>query len=81
MLATGGSAIRAIETLVQHGVNPSKILFLNLLAAPEGIERILKAFPQLRIVTGEIDEGLDGNKFIKPGLGDFGCLYFGTGDK
>eukprot|EP00158_Paraphelidium_tribonemae_P006292 Partr_v1_DN27765_c0_g1_i1_m67263 putative uridine kinase len=81
MLATGGSAIMAIRTLLDHGVPESRILFLNLLAAPEGIDKVLAAHPQLKIVTAEIDEGLDEKKYIVPGLGDFGCLYFGTGDK
>jgi len=76
--ATGGSVIRAIEVLLEHGVKQDRIVFLNLVAAPEGIERLVKSFPQVRIVTAEVDEGLNSNKFIVPGLGDFGCRYFGT---
>lgn len=68
MLATGGSAIKAVEVLIENGVDPGKILFLNLLAAPEGIKRMLSTFPQLRIVTVEIDEGLNDQKYIIPGL-------------
>jgi len=78
MLATGGSAVKAIDVLVEHGVKPERVLFLNLLCAPEGIQRVLEAYPQVRLVTAEVDEGLDEKKYIKPGLGDFGCLYFGT---
>jgi uracil phosphoribosyltransferase len=78
MLATGGSAILAIDTLVQNGVRPDKIVFLNFLASPEGIRNVLLRFPDITIVTSEIDKGLDERKYIVPGLGDFGCLYFGT---
>lgn len=78
MLATGGSAIRAIDTLVENGVQADRILFLNLLAAPEGITNILEHYPQIKIVTAEVDKCLNEKKYIVPGLGDFGCLYFGT---
>jgi uracil phosphoribosyltransferase len=78
MLATGGSAIKAIEVLLQHGVPQSKIIFVNLVAAPEGINALLDAHPQVKIITAAIDEGLDERKYIVPGLGDFGCRYFGT---
>ncbi|KAJ1929680.1 Uracil phosphoribosyltransferase, synthesizes UMP from uracil [Tieghemiomyces parasiticus] len=80
MLATGGSAIRAIQVLLDHGVQEDRILFLNLLCAPEGVEAVVSRFPQLQIITGDIDAGLDEHKFITPGLGDFGCRYFGTDD-
>jgi uracil phosphoribosyltransferase len=78
MLATGGSAAKAIEVLLQHGVKEEKILFLNLIAAPEGIREITQAFPRVHIVTTEIDEKLNDVKFIIPGIGDFGDRYFGT---
>ncbi|KAL7751802.1 hypothetical protein RI367_002802 [Sorochytrium milnesiophthora] len=78
MLATGGSACKAIEVLLENGVREERILFLNLLACPEGIEKVIKQFPKLKIVTADIDEQLDDKKFIIPGLGDFGCRYFGT---
>ncbi|KAJ1962270.1 Uracil phosphoribosyltransferase, synthesizes UMP from uracil [Dispira parvispora] len=78
MLATGGSAIRAIEVLLEHGVQEEHILFLNLLCSPEGIRAVLDKFPKLQIITSDVDDGLDDNKFIMPGLGDFGCRYFGT---
>ncbi|KAJ1967006.1 hypothetical protein H4R35_006840 [Dimargaris xerosporica] len=76
--ATGGSAIRAIQVLLDHGVQEERILFLNLLCAPEGIRAVMDQYPQMQIITAEIDDGLDENKFIAPGLGDFGCRYFGT---
>ncbi len=78
MLATGGTAIKAIQVLILHGVNPLNILFLNLIACPEGISNVMSKFPDIKIVTAEIDEGLNEKKFIIPGLGDFGCRYFGT---
>ncbi|RHZ75411.1 hypothetical protein Glove_214g25 [Diversispora epigaea] len=76
MLATGGSAIKAIEVLLSNGVAEEKILFLNLLAAPEGIIAVTSKFSKLKIITAFIDEGLDNKKYIVPGLGDFGDRYF-----
>ncbi|KAI8925253.1 uracil phosphoribosyltransferase-domain-containing protein [Entophlyctis helioformis] len=78
MLATGGSANKAIEVLLSHGVQENRILFVNLICCPEGIEAVLSAHPNIKIITAEIDQGLDENKYIIPGLGDFGCRYFGT---
>lgn len=78
MLATGGSAVTAIKSLKTKGVHESNIIFVNLVSCPEGIQRLLDLFPDLRIFTGMIDEGLNDQKFIVPGLGDFGDLYFGT---
>ncbi|TPX56967.1 hypothetical protein PhCBS80983_g04156 [Powellomyces hirtus] len=72
MLATGGSANKAIEVLLDHGVPEENILFVNLICAPEGIEKMLAVYPKIKIVTAEIDAGLDENKYIIPGLGDFG---------
>ncbi|KAJ3169168.1 Uracil phosphoribosyltransferase, synthesizes UMP from uracil [Geranomyces variabilis] len=81
MLATGGSANKAIEVLLDHGVPEERILFVNLICAPEGIDTVLGAHPKIKIVTAEIDSGLDERKWIIPGLGDFGCRYFGTEEK
>ncbi|KAI9098329.1 uracil phosphoribosyltransferase-domain-containing protein [Phlyctochytrium arcticum] len=78
MLATGGSANKAIEVLLNHGVTEEQIIFVNLICAPEGIAKVLEKYPRLKIVTAEIDAGLDENRYIVPGLGDFGCRYFGT---
>ncbi|KAJ3055265.1 Uracil phosphoribosyltransferase, synthesizes UMP from uracil [Rhizophlyctis rosea] len=80
MLATGGSANKAIEVLLSHGVEEDKILFVNLISAPEGITKMVEAYPKVKIICGEIDQGLDENKYIVPGIGDFGCRYFGTLD-
>ncbi|MBD3305721.1 uracil phosphoribosyltransferase [candidate division KSB3 bacterium] len=78
MLATGGSAIETIRVLKERGVQESKIIFINLVAAPEGIEAVLSAYPGIRIITAEIDGGLNAQAYILPGLGDFGDIYFGT---
>ncbi|KNE60878.1 uracil phosphoribosyltransferase [Allomyces macrogynus ATCC 38327] len=78
MLATGGSAIKAIEVLLETGVHEDRIVFLNLLAVPDGIDAVLARFPKLRIVTADVDPGLNDKKFIVPGLGDFGDRYFGS---
>ncbi|CAG8564244.1 14269_t:CDS:2 [Cetraspora pellucida] len=72
MLATGGSAIKAIEVLISYGVKEDKILFLNLIAAPEGIQAVISKFSKLKIITAFIDQGLNEKKYIIPGLGDFG---------
>ncbi|KAI9716298.1 MAG: Uracil phosphoribosyltransferase, synthesizes UMP from uracil [Chrysothrix sp. TS-e1954] len=62
MLATGGSALMAVEVLIKHGVPEEHILFLNLIASPEGVSNFAKRFPKLRVVTAFIDQGLDSNK-------------------
>ena len=76
MLATGGSAVDAIETLKKKGVK--KIKFLCIISAPEGIDTINKIHPDVEIYTASIDEGLNENKYIIPGLGDAGDRIFGT---
>ncbi|KAI0999248.1 Uracil phosphoribosyltransferase [Podosphaera aphanis] len=76
MFATGGSATMAVEVLISRGVPEERILFLNLIATPEGIESFAKRFPKLRVVTAFIDKGLDAKKYIVPGLGDFGDRFY-----
>lgn len=76
MLATGGSAIKAIEVLLEHGVPENRIIFLNLIASPTGIRSMLDAYPQVRIVTAWVDEGLNDRKFIIPGLGGKSSVRF-----
>ena len=78
MLATGGSAVETIRVLKERGVEENKIIFINLVAAPEGIEHVLTAYPEVRIITAEVDEGLNELAYIIPGLGDYGDIYFGT---
>ena len=76
MLATGGSAIMAIEHLRKMGIKD--ITFLNLVASPEGIEALLAADPDVHIYTCAIDERLNEDAYIIPGLGDAGDRIFGT---
>jgi len=76
MFATGGSATMAVEVLISRGVPEGRILFLNLIASPEGIEGFAKKFPKLRVVTAFIDQGLDAKNYIVPGLGDFGDRFY-----
>lgn len=76
MLATGGSAIDAIQLLKEKGVK--KIKFLSIIAAPEGIERVNREYPDVEIFCAKIDECLNETKYIVPGLGDAGDRIFGT---
>ncbi|XP_028765081.1 uridine kinase-like protein 2, chloroplastic [Neltuma alba] len=78
VLGTGNSASQAIELLIRNGVPESRIIFLNLISAPEGIHRVCKRFPYLKIVTSEIEVGLNEEFRVIPGLGEFGDRYFGT---
>ncbi|OLY82016.1 Uracil phosphoribosyltransferase 1 [Smittium mucronatum] len=80
MLATGGSAIATIRVLLDANVAQDRIVFINLIASPEGIHNITREFPKIVIITAEIDQTMDENKYIVPGLGDFGDRYFGTDD-
>lgn len=76
MLATGGSGSHAINFLKENGAD--NIRFVSLICAPEGIERLQADHPDVPIITAAIDEKLNENAFIVPGLGDAGDRYFGT---
>ena len=76
MLATGGSAAAAIQMLKDKGCK--KIHFMCIIAAPEGIEAMQKAHPDVDIYVGAKDEKLNSNAYIVPGLGDAGDRIFGT---
>jgi uracil phosphoribosyltransferase len=76
MLATGGSAHDAISYLKKQGAE--KILFMCLISAPEGISHLLEHHPDVHIVTAAVDEKLNDDAFIVPGLGDAGDRIFGT---
>jgi uracil phosphoribosyltransferase len=78
MLATGGSAVAAIQCLIQHGVNPDKLILANMICAPEGLRILAKQYPMVKIVTASVDETLNEEKFIVPGLGDYGDRFFNT---
>ncbi len=67
--ATGGSAIKAIEVLIDHGVPQERIIFLNLVASPEGLKAMYDAYPKVKVVTAWVDEALNDKKYIVPGLG------------
>lgn len=77
MLATGGSAVATIDILKRWGV--SNIKFVGILAAPEGIQLMQASHPEVPIHLGVIDERLNENGYIMPGLGDAGDRQFGTG--
>jgi uracil phosphoribosyltransferase len=92
MLATGGSALMAVDVLKSKGVPEDRILFLNLIASPEGAAKFAQRFPKVRIVTAFVDQGLNEKKYvlfpnliklanticsyIVPGLGDFGDRFY-----
>jgi len=76
MFATGGSATMAVEVLISKGVPEERILFLNLIASPQGIRSFAERFPKLRIVTAFVDQGLNEKNYIIPGLGDFGDRFY-----
>ena len=76
MLATGGSAVDAIAQIKKSGV--TKIKFLAIIAAPEGIERVEKEHPDVQIYCATVDSHLNENGYIVPGLGDAGDRIFGT---
>lgn len=76
MLATGGSACDAIRMIKQHG--GKKIKFMCIIAAPEGLERLRKAHPDIQIYVGHLDRQLNEHAYILPGLGDAGDRIFGT---
>ncbi|MBO6576754.1 MAG: uracil phosphoribosyltransferase [Rhodothermales bacterium] len=78
MLATGGSAVGAIDVLKRRGARD--IRFICLVAAPEGVTRLNEAHPDVPIITAALDRQLDGNAYIRPGLGDAGDRIFGTQD-
>ena len=76
MLATGGSAVATIDILKRWGVR--RIKYMGLIAAPEGVQRLASAHPEVPIHVAAVDESLDEQGFILPGLGDAGDRQFGT---
>ena len=76
MLATGGSAVMAIDALKKRGA--TKIKLITLVSAPVGVETVQKAHPDVDIYTAGLDEGLNEHGYIIPGLGDAGDRLFGT---
>lgn len=76
MLATGGSAVAAVNFIKQHG--GKKIKFMSIIAAPEGIDRLMTAHPDIQLYVGQLDRCLNEDAYICPGLGDAGDRIFGT---
>ena len=76
MLATGGSGVAAVDFIKEHG--GKKIKFMAIIAAPEGLERLHKAHPDIQVYVGHLDRCLNENAYICPGLGDAGDRIFGT---
>ncbi|KAK6133057.1 hypothetical protein DH2020_033212 [Rehmannia glutinosa] len=81
ILGTGNSAVQAISLLIKKGVPEPNIIFLNLISAPQGIHMVCKCFPRVKIVTSEIEIGLNEDYRVIPGMGEFGDRYFGTDDE
>lgn len=78
MLATGGSAIFALDAITKKGVSTSQIRFMALVAAPEGVKELTDAYPDVPIFVASLDKYLNEKAFIVPGLGDAGDRIFGT---
>lgn len=78
MLATGYSAVHAVQVLIDRGVEPANIRFLALVAAPEGVQVFQEAHPLVTVFVASLDEKLNENAYIVPGLGDAGDRIFGT---
>ncbi len=76
MLATGGSAVAAVDFVKQRG--GKKIKFMSIIAAPEGVRRLTDAHPDIQLYVGHIDRELNEAAYICPGLGDAGDRIFGT---
>ena len=78
MVATGYSAVHAVDVMKKRGVPDENILFLALVAAPEGVEVFQQAHPGVKLFVASLDSHLDENAYIIPGLGDAGDRLFGT---
>lgn len=78
MLGTGGSVNACIKVLKEKGVKEDNILFLNLISCEDGLKNVFSRFPKIKILTAKVDQKLLPNKYIAPGIGDFGDRYYGT---
>ncbi|MGZ3182476.1 MAG: uracil phosphoribosyltransferase [Telluria sp.] len=78
MVATGNSAVYAVDVLKKRGVSDAQIVFLALVAAPEGVEVFQKAHPNVKMYVASLDSHLNDHAYIVPGLGDAGDRIFGT---
>jgi uracil phosphoribosyltransferase len=77
MLATGGSAVAALRAV--HADGAARAVLLCIVAAPEGVAAVEQAFPGIAVYAAALDRGLNAQKYIVPGLGDFGDRLYGTG--
>ncbi len=78
MLATAGSALAALDVLRSSGVPEERIVLINFLASPQGLERFTREAPAVQVVTSAVEDGLNEHAFMVPGIGDFGDRFFGT---
>ncbi|MCP3061441.1 uracil phosphoribosyltransferase [Myxococcus sp. K38C18041901] len=78
MLATGGTALAAIQVLLDKGVAEENIIFITLITVPHGIAAVTQRYPRVKLVTSSIEERLNEHAYMMPGIGDFGDRYFGT---
>jgi uracil phosphoribosyltransferase len=78
MLATGNTSTYALNKLIKSGVKEENIIFMCLVAAPEGVEKFQKNYPLIQIYTASLDEKLNKDAYIVPGLGDAGDRLYGT---
>ncbi|MGD1929120.1 MAG: uracil phosphoribosyltransferase [Leptolyngbyaceae cyanobacterium] len=78
MLATGGTMLAAMADLLERGIQPDNVRVVAIVASPIALQKLAEAYPALTIYAAIIDEGLDENGYIVPGLGDAGDRTFGT---
>jgi uracil phosphoribosyltransferase len=78
MLATGNSLTHVCDVLIRHGISPDKISIMALVAAPEGVKAFSSHHPTIRITCAALDEKLNNDAYIVPGLGDAGDRLYGT---
>jgi uracil phosphoribosyltransferase len=78
MVATGNSAVHAVDVMKKRGVTDDQIIFLALVAAPEGVEVFHRAHPGVKLYVASLDNNLNDHAYIVPGLGDAGDRIFGT---
>jgi uracil phosphoribosyltransferase len=76
MLATGGSAVAAVDFIKKNG--GKNIKFMSIIAAPDGVKHLMEAHPDIQLYVGQLDRELNENAYICPGLGDAGDRIFGT---
>lgn len=77
VLGTGHTACRAIHVVLSKGVPQQRVLFLCMIATPEGVSRVARTFPGVKIITSEVDARVDERGRVVPGIGEFGDRYFG----